>query len=82
MSQKQKLVERLKAKPKDFTWDELENVLKSFGYQIESGSGSRRKFFNAKTGDDINLHQPHPKNILKSYQIRDVLTHLKEKGLL
>lgn len=82
MSQKKKLLERLKTKPKDFTWEELESVLTSFGYQAESGAGSRRKFFNSKTGDAINLHQPHPKNILKSYQIRDVLIHLKEKGLL
>ncbi len=82
MSQKEKLLERLRGKPKDFTWNELERVLLSLGYELESGSGSRRKFFNVKTGDVISLHQPHPNNILKGYQVRDVLSHLKERGEL
>ena len=53
-----------------------------FGYEEEKGSGSRRKFFNHKTGVSISLHQPHPGNELKAYQVRDVLDHLKQEGLL
>lgn len=36
--------------------------------------GLRRKFAN-KEKDVICLHKPHPQNILKSYQIDDVVTH-------
>ena len=46
MSKRQKLVERLKQRPKDFTWDELSTVLKQLGYQeTKAGKtgGSRRK---------------------------------------
>jgi hypothetical protein len=30
----------------------------------------------------ISLHQPHPRNELKSYQVKDVLGHLRQEGLL
>jgi hypothetical protein len=50
MSKVEKLIERLKARPKDFTWDEAVKVLKHFGYeQLAQGKtgGSRRKFVNS-----------------------------------
>jgi predicted RNA binding protein YcfA (HicA-like mRNA interferase family) len=82
MSQQAKLLERLKRKPKDFTWGELETVLEGFGYQQERGSGSRRKFIHPETGAMISLHEPHPRKVLKAYQIRDVVDHLREEGYL
>ena len=63
------------------TWDELVSVL---GYtEIQSGKtgGSRRKFCDANK-IIISLHKPHPKPIVKSYVIDQVLEHLKEKGKL
>jgi hypothetical protein len=82
MRQHEKLLNRLKGRPKDFRWEQLKTLLAGFGYREEKGSGSRRKFFNAKTGVGISLHQPHPRNELKSYQVREVLDHLKQEGLL
>ena len=82
MRQHKKLLERLRSRPKDFRWEQLKTVLSGFGYEEEKGSGSRRKFFNPTTGVSISLHQPHPGNELKSYQIKDVLEHLKQEGLL
>ncbi len=82
MSQWQKLIDRLKGKPKDFTWGELERLLHGCGYEQDEGSGSRRRFFNQKTGAIISLHKPHPRKELKDYQIRDVLIHLREEGYL
>ena len=32
MGQKEKLIQRLKSKPKDFTFEEAETLLKYFGY--------------------------------------------------
>ncbi|KPU43925.1 hypothetical protein OXPF_20900 [Oxobacter pfennigii] len=84
MSKKEKLVERLLSKPKDFTCEELVTLLGYFEYkQVNLGktSGSRIAFSNSDK-DYIRLHKPHPTNILKPYQVEDVITALKERGLL
>lgn len=78
MSKAEKLIERLKSKPRDFTWDEATRVLKYFGYQqISQGKtgGSRRKFINDEKRI-ISLHEPHPQNILKLYQLDIIIEHL------
>ena len=76
MSKIEKLIERFKTVPKNFTWDELVKVLNHYGYQELSKKGktggSRRKFVN-KQKDIINLHKPHPGNIVKQYAIKQVL---------
>jgi predicted RNA binding protein YcfA (HicA-like mRNA interferase family) len=81
MAKIEKLIARLLSYPKNFTWDELVNILSHFGYYELRGGGSRRKFVNAEK-DIISLHKPHPGNILKQYQMKDIINHLKEKGLL
>lgn len=82
VSRRDKLIERFKTKPKDFTWDELEKLLSGFGYEQVKGDGSRRKFYNAQMDTLISLHKPHPGNILRSYQVDDVLSHLQERSVL
>jgi hypothetical protein len=82
MGKHAKLLERLRNRPKDFRWQELTTLLSGFGYKEDKGSGSRRKFFNPKTGVSISLHQPHPGNELKSYQVKELLDHLRQEGLL
>ena len=82
MSRKDKLEQRLLDEPKDFTWDELIKLLSVYGYtEIKKGKtgGSRRKFMDRQK-NIIALHKPHPANTIKSYAIRDVIVHLKEKG--
>jgi predicted RNA binding protein YcfA (HicA-like mRNA interferase family) len=84
MSQIDKRIERFKQKPKDFTWKELEKLLNVLGYvQTQSGktSGSRRSFIHP-TAPTISLHQPHPGNILKRYQLEQVYELLLEEDLL
>ena len=84
MSQFEKLTTKLLSKPNDFTWDEPVKVLNRFGYiEVKKGKtgGSRRKFADA-TNHIINLHKPHPGNILKRYQIDQVVGVLKERGKL
>jgi len=84
MSQIEKLISRLLSYPKDFTWDELIKILKYFGFsEIKTGmtGGSRRKFANSAKSI-ISLHKPHPKNILKQYQMEDVIKALQEIGYL
>jgi hypothetical protein len=84
LSKLDKLITRFLTKPKDLTWDELISVLGYYGYtEIPTGKtgGSRRKFSDTDKVI-ISLHKPHPKPIVKSYVIEQVLDHLKEKGKL
>jgi len=83
MVKKEKLIQRLKTKPKDFTWKELVTLLNYFGYEEDRGgktSGSRVKFI--KNPNIIRLHKPHPINELKQYQIKQIIEHLEQEGLL
>lgn len=84
MSKKEKLTERLLSRPKDFTFEELTTLLNRLGYTLLAGGktgGSRVAYVNGD-GDYIRLHKPHPRNILKQYQIDDVIYVLSERGLL
>jgi predicted RNA binding protein YcfA (HicA-like mRNA interferase family) len=81
VSKIEKLIARFRTKPKDFTWDEMVKMLSHFGYREIRGSGSRRKFFH-ENYHLIILHEPHPRSILKMYQMELVLTVLREENLL
>lgn len=84
MSKRDKLVDRLKSRPKDFTWSELEKLLRGLGYaEAKAGKtgGSRRKFIH-ETAPVIALHKPHPGEILKTYQVDQVLETLEKEGLI
>lgn len=84
MSKLEKEIQRLKLKPKDFTYDEAKKILNNFGF-IENNkgktSGSRVRFIN-NNNVKIELHRPHPKNILKSYQISEIIRVLENGGLI
>lgn len=84
MSQKEKLIERLKSAPKDFTFDEAQTLLNELGYtQSNKGktSGSRVSFVR-DGAPPILLHKPHPQKELKSYQVRQLYETLSEEGLI
>ena len=84
MGRKEKLIQRLKSKPKDFTFDDAESLLNYLDY-IRSNkgktSGSRVIFYNENHGD-ILLHKPHPQKELKAYQIKQLLEILEQEGLI
>ena len=85
MSKDEKLIKRLKSKPKDFTYTELKKLLKALGYaETQSGrtSGSRVAFINSSVGHIIRLHKPHPNNELKQYQIEQIIAELELRGIL
>lgn len=84
MSQKLKLIARLLRHPKDFSWDELITLLNYLGYEeVKKGKtgGSRRKFSH-KQAALINLHEPHPQKILKSYVVNQIIELLQEEKLI
>jgi predicted RNA binding protein YcfA (HicA-like mRNA interferase family) len=74
-----KRLDRLKQRPKDFTWGELVTLLEGLGYTLKKSSGSGRKFIDAEKRK-ISLHEPHPEKTLKAYVIDQVLTALEEHG--
>ncbi|MGE0200399.1 MAG: type II toxin-antitoxin system HicA family toxin [Candidatus Melainabacteria bacterium] len=84
MSRIEKLKLRLLQRPRDFTWDELEKLLAALGYVLvrQGKTGGSRRRFVSEDGAIISLHQPHPGNILKRYQIDQVLDTLTQEGLL
>jgi len=83
MSAHEKLLARFLSFPKDFTWDELARLLRKYGYaQSNKGktSGSRTEFEHPESDISLNLHKPHPRNILKPYQLKDTLNFLRKIG--
>lgn len=84
MTQKDKLIKRLKAKPKDFSFEEVEVLLRYLGYvKTEKGktSGSRVMFMHDER-KPILLHKPHPRKELSEYQIKQLRDVLEREGLL
>ena len=84
MRQKEKLIEKLRAKPKTFTFEDAERLLGFFNYvRSDKGrtSGSRVKFTSG-SHPPILLHKPHPRKELLEYQIKQLIETLEQEGLL
>mgnify|MGYP002526348328 CR=1 FL=1 len=85
MVAKNKLKERFKRLPKDFTFEETVTLLESMGYQKHNKgrtSGSHIRFKNEATGMYIDLHRPHPGNIMKEWMLKEIYRHLKGNQLI
>lgn len=82
MSKSTKIIARMTGIPADFTWDELCAVLVSFDFKEGKAGGGSYRTFTDKFGRKIFLHEPHPGKIMKRYAVREVVSKLKEFGLL
>jgi len=83
MGKLEKLIQRLKSNPKDFTFDEMNTLLLALGFEVSNKgktSGSRVKFY--KDNIFIILHKPHPRKELLTYQIKQIIDMLTEEGLI
>ena len=83
MSTKEKLIERFRRQPKDFTWEELVRLFGIFGYEVNNKgktSGSRVLFETEE--ESYIVHRPHPSNIIKEYSLKQILDYLIEKELI
>lgn len=80
MSKKNKLIKKFLEIPpkKDLTFAELGTLLLSCGFIKIEGAGSAVKFYHKKKDVLINLHKPHPTDILKVYLIKQIQVKLKE----
>ena len=84
MGKKEKLIERLKSKPKDFTFEEAESLLQYFSYRRSNKgktSGSRIMFVSDEHAP-ILMHKPHPRKELLEYQVKQLIEVLEQEGLL
>jgi hypothetical protein len=81
MTRDAKLRARVKSRPSDLKWDELARFLRSLGYEEAQGAGSRRKF-RGEGLPAINLHRPHPGNIVKQWAVNAVVEMLERENLL
>lgn len=83
MGKLEKLIERLKSKPKDFTFEEMQTLLLALGFEYSNKgktSGSRVRF--SKDDVFIILHKPHPRKELLDYQVKQIINTLSEEGLI
>lgn len=70
--------------PNDFTYQELETLLGHYGFAPSNKgktSGSRIMFINSNNRK-IDIHKPHPKEILKKYQVKIIIKALKEANII
>ena len=74
MSKKDKLLKRFLEKESN----ELDTLLISCGFSKIDGAGSAVKFYNKDKDLLINLHKPHPSNILRVYIIKQIQNKIKE----
>ena len=84
MGQKEKLIRKLKSKPKDMTFEEAETLLKYLAYtRSDKGrtSGSR-VIFTSDEHAPILLHKPHPRKELLAYQAKQLVEILEQEGLI
>lgn len=84
MSHKEKLIQKLKSRPKDMTFEEVESLLKYLTYsRSDKGrtSGSRVMFVSDQYAP-ILLHKPHPRKELLAYQVKQLIEILEQEGLI
>ncbi len=80
MSKKSKLIKKFLEKPlrKDLTFSELKSLLLSCGFLQLEGAGSAVKFYHKESDMLINLHKPHPSDILKVYIVKQIQSKIEE----
>lgn len=85
MSKKEKLIQRLRSKPRDFTFEECETLLSLLSFVPSNKgktSGSRISFENMQLDIKVIMHKPHPRKELPEYQIKQLIEELEQEGLI
>ena len=84
MGQKEKLIRKLKSRPKDFTFEEAETLLKFFAYDRSNKGRTSGSHVMFVSGDHapILLHKPHPRKELLAYQVKQLIEVLEQEGLI
>ena len=84
MGQKEKLIQKLKSRPKDMTFEEAETLLNYLSY-VRSNKGKTsgsRIMFTSSDHPPILMHKPHPRKELLEYQIKQLTEILEQENLI
>lgn len=84
VGQKEKLIKKLQSRPKNFTFDDAEALLRYFSYTRSNKgrtSGSRVMFVSEEYAP-ILLHKPHPRKELLEYQVKQLIEVLEKEELI
>lgn len=84
MSQKDKLIKKLKSRPKNMTFDEIEALLNSLGYRRSDKGRTSGSWviFESDKHPPILLHKPHPRKEMLEYQIKQIVDVLEMEELI
>ena len=85
MSKIEKAKDRIRSKPKDYTYTEAKSLLSQMGFnEVTKGrtSGSRVKYYRKRDNKIILLHKPHPGDVMKPSTVKDLLEFLMGLGEL
>lgn len=85
MSRKEKLIERFKRQPTDFTFNELLSLFYLLGFEPDNKgktSGSRLRLINKEKEMSYNIHKPHPDNYIKGYVMKQILQYLTDNKFI
>lgn len=84
MSKKKKLLDKVKQRPKNLTWDEVTTLMVGCGFKLVNarGGGSRRMFVHAESRQKVSLHEPHPQKTLLPYMVDQLIAALEQAGEL
>ena len=83
MGKLEKQIERLRSKPKDYTFSEAHTLLTALGYEQSTKgktSGSRVKYYRFSDQRLILLHKPHPGDEMRFAATKELLIKLIEYG--
>jgi hypothetical protein len=81
MDKKDEQIKRLLLKPKDYTINELDSLMKNCGcVKANRGktSGSAIKYIHESSGLKLFIHEPNPGKILKPYVINLIIKFLRD----
>jgi len=85
MGTKEKLIERFKGQPKDFSFNELTRLFQVLGFEVSQKgktSGSRIEFVNSEKELSYGAHKPHPDSTIKSYVMKQILEFITSNKLI
>ena len=83
MGSKEKLIERFKQQPRNFTWQEFVRLFTVLGFELSNkgkSSGSRVAFL--KDNLSFLAHKPHPDHYMKGYMMDRALKFLNDNNLI
>ena len=83
MGKKEKLIAKLKSRPKDFKYTEAKTLMGLCGYSISNaGKTSGSLVYFTRNKKTFYMHKPHPQKELHTYQVDAIITELDREKLI